>query len=300
VQQEKATYPVAALCRVIGVSLSGYYAWCKRARSRREQADDGLLSQIHVIHHRSRGTYGAPRVHAELRAQGVRCGRKRVARLMGRAGLAGAHRRRYRSTTRQDPTAVAAPDLVKRDFTASRPDQLWVADMTYVTTGEGWLYLATVLDVWSRRVVGWAMGERSRAELVVDALNMAVWNRRPATGVVHHSDRGAQYTSLGFSQRCRDAGIAASMGSVGDAYDNALAEAFFATLETELLMRQSFATRTAARLALFDFIEGFYNSHRRHSALGYLSPAEFERRWWQRVEAGGGYEREQMLSEVGA
>ena len=299
-EQEKANHHIVTMCRVLGVSPSGYYAWCKRSRSARAQADDGLLSQIHRIHHRSRRTYGAPRVHAELRAQGVRCGRKRVARLMGRAGLAGAHRRRYRSTTRQDPTAVAAPDLVQRDFTASRPDQLWVADMTYVTTGEGWLYLATVLDVWSRRVVGWAMGDRSRAALVVDALNMAVGNQCPGMGVVHHSDRGAQYTSLAFSQRCRDAGIAPSMGSVGDAYDNALAEAFFATLETELLMRQSFATRQAARLALFDFIEGFYNSHRRHSALGYLSPAEFEKRWWQRAEVVGGHAREHLLSEVGA
>jgi len=238
-------------------------------------------------------------VHAELRAQGIRCGRKRVARLMGRAGLEGVHRRRYRTTTRQDPRAAAAPDLVKRDFTASGPDQLWVADMTYVTTGEGWLYLATVLDAWSRRVVGWAMGDRLGTELVIDALNMAVWNRRPTRGIVHHSDRGAQYTSLAFTKRCRDAGIATSMGSVGDAYDNALAEAFFATLETELLMRDSFATRKAARLALFDFIEGFYNPHRRHSALGYVAPAEFERRWWQRVEVGGEQDQQQELSAAG-
>jgi len=210
---------VATLCRVLGVSPSGYYAWCKRPPSTRAQADEGLLSQIQDIHQRSRGTYGAPRVHAELRARGVRCGRKRVARLMGRAGLAGVHRRRYRSTTRQNPRAAAAPDLVERDFAAAGPDQLWVADMTYVTTDEGWLYVATVLDAWSRRIVGWAMGERLDTDLVIDALNMAVWNRRPAMGVVHHSDRGAQYTSLAFTKRCRDAGIATSMGSVGDAYD---------------------------------------------------------------------------------
>jgi len=286
VEQEKANHHIATLCRVLSVSPSGYYAWCKRSRSARAQADERLLSQIQDIHQRSRGTYGVPRVHAELRARGIRCARKRVARLMGRAGLEGVHRRRYRSTTRQDPSATTAPDLVKRNFTASGPDQLWVADMTYVTTGEGWLYLATVLDAWSRRVVGWAMGDRLCTELVVDALNMAVWNRRPAMGLVHHSDRGTQYTSLVFTKRCRDAGIAMSMGSVGDAYDNALAEAFFATLETELLMRQVFVTRKAARLALFDFVEGFYNSHRRHSALGYLSPAEFERRRWHRVEIG--------------
>jgi putative transposase len=283
-QQEKATHHIATLSRVLGVSPSGYYAWCDRPPSTRAQTDQVLLAQIHTMHEQSRGTYGAPRIHAELRARGVRCGRKRVARLMREAGLTGAQRRRYRGTTRQNPDAVAAPDLVQRDFTASAPDQLWVADITYVPTGEGWLYLATVLDAWSRRVVGWAMGETLRTALVVEALNMAVWNRRPVGEVVHHSDRGAQYTSLAFSRRCREAGVAPSMGSVGDAYDNALAEAFFATLETELLMRHTFATRQAARLALFDFIEGFYNSHRRHSALGYLSPAEFERRRWHRQE----------------
>ncbi len=290
---------IAMLCRVLGVSPSGYYAWCDRPPSARAQADEILLAQIRAIHERSRGTYGAPRIHAELRAQGVRCGRKRVARLMRHADLAGAQRRRYRGMTRQDRQAVAAPDLVQRNFAASGPDQLWVADMTYVPTGEGWLYLATVLDAWSRRVVGWAMGDTLRTELVVEALNMAVWNRRPAAGVVHHSDRGAQYTSLAFSRRCREAGVAPSMGSIGDAYDNALAEAFFATIETELSMRHTFATRKAARLALFEYIEGFYNSHRRHSALGYLSPAEFERQWWPRRTVIRGHGREEMVSAAG-
>ena len=298
-EQEKASHHIATLCRVLGVSSSGYYAWCDRPLSMRARTDQALLDQIQAIHERSRGTYGAPRIHAELRAQGVRCGRKRVARLMREANLIGAQRRRYRGTTRQDRQAVPAPDLVQRDFTASAPNQLWVADITYVATGEGWLYLATVLDAWSRRIVGWAMGDTLRTELVVDALNMAVWNRRPAAGVVHHSDRGAQYTSLTFSRRCRDAGLTPSMGSIGDAYDNALAEAFFASLETELLMRHRFATRKAARLALFDYIEAFYNSHRRHSALGYLSPAQFERRWWQRHEVVEGRVREEMLSDAG-
>jgi len=298
VQQEKATHHVATLCRVLGVSPSGYYAWCDRPPSPRARIDQVLLVQIHAIHERSRSTYGAPRIHAELRAQGVRCGRKRVARLMRQAGLAGAQRRRYRGTTRQNPDAVAAPDLVQRDFTASGPDQLWVADITYVPTGEGWLYLATLLDAWSRRIVGWAMGDTLRTALVVDALNMALWNRRPVGEVVHHSDRGAQYTSLAFSQRCREAGVAPSMGSVGNAYDNVLAEAFFATLKTELLMRHTFMTRREAQLALFDFIEGFYNSHRRHSALGYLSPAEFERRWWQRHDAAQEAVSTEMVSAV--
>jgi putative transposase len=295
VQQEKAMFPIAALCRVLGVSPSGYYAWSERPSSARAQADEILLGQIRAIHARSRGTYGARRIRVELRAQGMRCARKRVARLMRQAGLAGAQRRRYRGTTRQDRTAIAAPDLVQRDFTAFGPDQLWVADITYVPTGEGWLYLATVLDAWSRRIVGWAMGDTLRTELVVDALDMAVWNRRPA-GVVHHSDRGAQYTSVTFSRRCAEASVVPSMGSIGDAYDNALAEAFFATLETELLMRQTFATRKAARLALFDYIEAFYNSHRRHSALGYLSPAEFERQRGQRLEVHQERVREEMLS----
>jgi len=245
------------------------------------------------------GRYGTPRIHAELRDRGVRCGRKRAARLMRQAGLAGAQRRRYRGTTRQNPDAVAAPDLVQRDFTASAPDQLWVADITYVPIGEGWLYLATVLDAWSRRVVSLAMGETLRTALVVEALNMAMWNRRPTGEVVHHFDRGAQYTSLAFSRRCREAGVASSMGSVGDAYDNALAEAFFAMLETELLMRHTFATRREAQLALFEFIEGFYNSHRRHSALGYLSPAEFERRWWQRQETVQGAVSTEMVAAAG-
>lgn len=297
-EREKATHQIATMCRVLGVSSSGYHAWCTRPVSARAQTDQVLLAQIHLIHMQSRKTYGAPRIHAELQAQGVRCGRKRVARLMRQAGLIGAQRRRYRGTTRQDREAVAAPDLVQRDFTASAPNQLWVADITYVATDEGWLYLATVMDAWSRRIVGWAMGDLLRAELVVEALNMAVWNRRPAAGVIHHSDRGSQYTSLTFSQRCQAAGIVPSMGSVGDAYDNALAEAFFATLETELLMQRRFATRTAARLALFDFVEGWYNSHRRHSALDYLSPAEFERRCWQQPKTIRARGREEFVRET--
>jgi putative transposase len=297
-QQEKAAPPLATLARVLGVSPSGYYAWADRPPSARAQADQDLLAQIRVSHDQSRGAYGAPRIHADLQAQGIRCGRKRIARLMREADLAGAQRRRYRGTTRRAREATAAPDLVKRDFTASARDQLWVADITYVPTAEGWLYFATVLDAWSRRIVGWAMADTIGTELVVEALNMAVWNRRPATGIVHHSDRGAQYTSLTFSQRCQDAGVVPSMGSVGDAYDNALAEAFFASLKTELLHQHTFATRKIARLALFDYTEGFYNSHRRHSALGYRSPADFERRESQ-PEMVRGHARDEMLSEAG-
>lgn len=281
--QEKAAHDVATMCRVLDVSPSGYYAWRTRPPCARTQADQALLDRIRVIHTQSRQTYGAPRIHAELRDTGVHCGRKRVARLMRQAGVAGAHRRRRLRTTVRDQQAVPAPDLVARAFHADHPDRLWIADITYVRTWSGWLYVAVVLDAFSRRVVGWAMTEDLRTELVLDALNMALWNRRPSAGVVHHSDRGCQYTSLAFGRRCREAGIVPSMGRRGDAYDNAMAEAFFATLETELLMRRSFPHRGAARTAIFDYIEGFYNPRRRHSTLGYLSPAEYERRWWQQV-----------------
>jgi putative transposase len=268
---------------VLGVSPSGFYAWQDRPVSARAQADATLQEQIETIFTRSRRTYGAPRVHAELRALGVRCGRKRVARLMRAAGLVGAHRRRPPRTTWRDRDAASAPDLVQRQFETPAPNRLWVADITYVRTGAGWLYLAVVLDVFSRRVVGWAMSGLLETTLVLDALNMALWNRRPGPGVVHHSDRGVQYTSLAYGRRCQQAGVVPSMGSAGDAYDNAIAEAFFATLETELLDRHRFIDRGTARRALFDYIEGWYNPHRRHSALAYCSPAEFERRWEDRT-----------------
>lgn len=277
ISQEKAHYPVARLCRVLGVSASGYYAWCGRGPSARTQADAALTARIRTIHAASRQTYGAPRVHADLRAAGVRCGRKRVARLLRAAGLVGTHRRRWTTTTHREPAASPAPDRVQRQFVAQRPNQLWTADSTYVPTWSGCLYLAVVLDVYSRRVVGGAMADHLRTELVLRALEMALWNRRPGRGVIHHSDHGCQYTSLAFGQRCAEAGIAPSMGTVGDAYDNAITERFFATLECELLARLPFRSYRQARLALFDYIEGFYNTQRRHSALGYLAPAVFER-----------------------
>ncbi len=273
----QASYPVATMCRVLGVSTSGYYAWRKRAPSQRVQRDAELLEQIEVIHARSRRTYGAPRVHAELVAEDERVGRKRVARLMREAGLQGVSRRRGARTTRRDQDARPAPDLVERDFTVSGPDQLWVADITYVPTWSGFLYLAVVLDAWSRRVVGWSMATHLRAELVLEALNMALWQRQPEA-VIHHSDQGCQYTSLAFGSRCREAGVRPSMGSVGDCYDNALCESFFATLECELLERERFRNPGEAKPAVFEFIEGWYNPHRRHSALDYDSPITYERR----------------------
>ena len=272
----RAMHSIAAMSRVLGVSSSGFHAWCTRPVSARAQTDAALLDQIRAIHTRSRGTYGVPRVHAELAAQGVHVGRKRVTRLMAAAGLAGVSRRKGTTTTRRDRDARPAPDLVERDFTAAAPDQLWVADITYIPTWAGFLYLAVVLDAWSRRVVGWAMATHLRTELVLEALNMALTQRRP-TAVIHHSDQGCQYTSIAFGQRCREMGVRPSMGSVGDAYDNALCESFFATLECELLDRTRFKTQIEARLAVFEFIEGWYNPHRRHSALNYLSPINYER-----------------------
>ena len=279
VEREKATYPVTTLCRVLGVSASGYWAWRARPPSDRAVSDEALTDRIRSIHEASRGTYGAPRVHAELAAAGIDCGRKRVARLMTRAGLVGVHRRRGVHTTRRDRTAAPAPDLIDRDFAASGPDRLWVADITYLPTWAGFLYLAVIVDAWSRLVVGWSMATHLRTELVTGALDMALARRRPAADLIHHSDHGTQYTSLGFGHRLAEAGIAASMGSVGDAYDNALAESFFASLESELIDRTRWATQAEARAAVFDYIEVFYNRSRRHSALGHLSPEDFERRY---------------------
>jgi putative transposase len=267
---------IATICRVLGVSPGGYYARRKRPPSLRARTDFELSARIAAIHHRSRATYGAPRIHAELAAQGIRLGCKRVARLMRVAGLRGASRRNWIITTVRDRDARPAPDLVERNFTAAGPNRLWVADITYIPTWAGFLYLAVVLDAFSRKIVGWAMETYLRAELVLKALDMALDQRRPS-GVIHHSDQGSQYTSLAFGKRCREAGVRPSMGSVGDCFDNAMCESFFATLECELLNRRHFKTQVEARMAVFDFLEGWYNPHRRHSALDYLSPIDYER-----------------------
>jgi putative transposase len=264
------------MCRVLEVSTSGYYAWCKRSPSARAQADAELTSRMNAIHERSHETYGAPRVHAELEAEGIQVGRKRVARLMRTAGLVGVSRRKWITTTVRDRNARPAPDLVERNFVAPGPNRLWVADITYIPTWAGFLYLAVVLDAFSRRIVGWAMETHLRTELVLEALNMALAQRRPA-GVIHHSDQGTQYTSIAFGIRCRESGVRPSMGSVGDCFDNAMCESFFATLKCELLDRRHFRNQVEARMAVFEFIEGWYNPHRRHSALDYLSPINYER-----------------------
>ena len=271
----QALFSIRAMCRVLEVSASGYYAWCKRLISARTKENKSLQQRIEAIHRRSRQTYGAPRIHAELREEGMRIGRKRVARLMKQAALRGVSRRRSTVTTRRDRSHRPAPDLVERKFVADKANVLWVADITYVPTWAGFLYLAVVLDVWSRKIVGWAMAAHLRTTLVTAALNMAIDQRSP-NGVIHHSDQGCQYTSIDFGKRCREAGVRPSMGSVGDCYDNAMCESFFATLECELIDRTAFRNHDDARDAIFDFIEGFYNTHRRHSALGYHSPVAFE------------------------
>jgi putative transposase len=265
------------MCRVFGVSPSGFYAWNSRALSARAIRDAELAAQIREFYVRSRGTYGAPRIHEDLRELGVRIGRKRIARLMRAEGLRGVSRRKWVTTTTRDENARAAPDLVERCFVARAPNQLWVADITYIPTWAGFLFLAVVLDAFSRRIVGWSMAEHLRTELVLAALNMAIGQRR-AHDVVHHSDHGTQYTSIAFGLRCKEAGIRPSMGSVGDAYDNAMAESFFATLECELLDRVTLKTKAEARMAVFEYIEGWYNPNRRHSGIGQISPIEFERR----------------------
>ena len=273
----QADLPIETMCRVLKVSQSGFYAWRSRGPSRRSIDDAVMTERIRTIHAQSHATYGMPRVRAELIDQGTTISRKRVARLMRGARIQGVSRRRgYVVTTRRDGRQRPAPDLVERRFTAQAANELWVADMTYVPTWAGFIYLAIVLDVWSRRVVGWSIGERMTGDLVLAALNMALEQRKPED-VIHHSDQGAQYTAIEFGKRCSAMGVRPSMGTVGDAYDNAMAESFFASLECELIDRNSFQSKAEARLALFTYIEGWYNPRRRHSALGYRSPLNFER-----------------------
>jgi putative transposase len=275
---EKAEQKVSLMCELLGVSRSGFYAWQRRAPCQRAREDELLLKRIRSIHGRARGVYGVRRVHAELRlAHDIRVGRKRVERLMREAGISGLTRRRRGHTTIRVPGVRVASDLVARDFNPQAPNRLWVADITYLPSWEGWLYLAAVQDAYSRSIVGWSMGSHMRAELVVDALKMALDRRRPAPGLIHHSDQGSQYVSLIFGHTARQAEIALSMGATGNAYDNALAETFFATLKKELVNRCSWATRRELSAAVFDYIETFYNPYRRHSTLGYLSPRQYER-----------------------
>ena len=276
-KEHQAEFPIRTMCEVLGVSTSGYYSWLKRKPSKHAQRDAELSEMIVEVHQFSRGTYGSPRIHKELKERGEKVSKKRIARLMREAGIRGVCRRRFPTTTTRNGRERPVEDLVERVFEADEPNQLWVADITYVETLSGFLYLAVVLDVFSRRVVGWAMRSHLKTELVLAALTMAIEQRDPED-VIHHSDQGTQYTSLAFGSRCKEMGVRPSMGSVGDCYDNAMCESFFATLECELLDRCRFQNHQQAKAEIFSFIEGWYNPHRRHSALGYQSPKNFERR----------------------
>jgi putative transposase len=274
---KKAEHSIKTMCRVLGVSRSGFHAWERRPPSARALEDERLTERIGAIHRTHRRVYGSPRIHAELRmANGVRVGRKRVERLMRQAGITGMVARKRGRTTVRVPGVRVCEDLVDRAFLAAAPNRLWVADITYLRTWEGWLYLVAVQDIYSRRIVGWAMADHMRTELVTDALAMALAQRRPAPGLIWHSDQGSQFVSLAFGQQARAAGIAQSMGSRGDCFDNAVAESFFATLKKELIHGRSWPSKVELRTAVFDYIEVFFNRRRRHSTLGFLSPAQFE------------------------
>jgi transposase InsO family protein len=274
IRDHLATFPVQLLCEVLGVSRSGYYAWASRPESARAAADRDLAAAIHVSHEGSRGRYGSPRVHAELRAHGRRVGRKRVARLMRGMGLSARRKRRFRRTTDSAHAFPVAPNRLGRDFTASAPDRVWLSDLTYLWTAEGWLYLAVVLDLFSRRVVGWAMADHLGHELALAALDMAIARQRPASGLLQHSDRGVQYAAHGYRQRLQQHGMLCSMSRKGDCWDNAPMESFFATLKGELVEQRDHLTRDEARADVFQYIEGFYNRRRLHSGIGYLTPKQ--------------------------
>jgi putative transposase len=277
IAEDCSDLPVAVCCRVMKVSTSAYYRWLGNPVSDRDWADAQLTNTIVDIHRMSRRCYGSPRVHAELRlGEHIRCSRKRVERLMRQAGIAGIHRRRRRGCTRRDPDATPADDLVSRCFDPAEPDRLWCMDVTEHPTADGNVYVAVVLDAFSRMVVGWSIADHMRAELVVDALQMAIWRRRPAAGAIAHSDHGAQYTSWAFGHRLRAAGLLGSMGSVGDAYDNSVVESFFGTLQLELLDEHHWDSRQQLALAIFEWIEAWYNPRRRHCYCSMLSPADYD------------------------
>jgi len=280
IEAEKATFPIRLMCRVLHVTRSGYYRWRRAEESMRSHSDRALVVHVRSIHAASRGTYGSPRVWKQLRNQGMRCSKKRAARLMREAAIRGVKATFQKQTTRADKSKVAAPNLLDRAFEAQEPNQKWVADITYVRTREGWLYVAIILDLFSRRVVGHATSKRLATELVTRALTHALRSRRPARGLLHHSDRGSQYTSDAHLRLLQQSGVTVSMSRSGECHDNAVAESFFATLKTELIYRRRFATRAEATTDIFNYIELFYNTTRLHSTLGYLSPMQFERQHW--------------------
>jgi len=276
IERRRNHYPVRLMCRLLGVSASGYYAWRKRPVSARVQQDRDLLAKIRQAHEASKGVYGSPRIHAELVAAGISVGRHKVAQLMRTARLRGCPKRRYRATTLRDPSHAVAHNLLKRDFTADAPNQRWAGDITYIPTRQGWLYLAVVIDLYSRRIVGWSMSRRSDRRLVVDALRMAVEARRPQAPLIHHSDRGGQYSSDDFRNELARHDIDCSMSGTGNCYDNAVVESFFGVLKRERVIRVRYRNPDEARADLFEYIEVFYNRKRRHGYLGNVSPVDFE------------------------
>lgn len=277
IDDHRDVFPVTRMCHVLAVSVSGYCAWRRRPPSRRSQENQALVVRIKAIHQDSRQTYGSPRVHAELRAQGIVCNKKRVERLMRKHNIRAKQPKRYRSTTDSDHALPVAPNRLDRNFDADKPDRKWITDITYVPTKEGWLYLAAVMDLYSRRIVGWCMDTTLTASLTKNALRMAITQRQPTAGLLHHSDRGSQYASADYQALLHDHGMITSMSRTGNCYDNAPMESFFGTLKCELIHDRQYKTRTEARTEIFAYIEGFYNQSRRHSTLGYRSPAEFER-----------------------
>ena len=276
IEQYRKQHSITLMCKVMQVSRSGYYAWRKRPASGREMANQELRTEIEGIFKAKRQVYGSPRIHRELRALGKRCSRKRVARLMRRLGLRARCRRKYKVTTQRNAAHEVAPNLLQQNFQATHPNAKWVADISYIRTQAGWLYLAVVLDLYSRRVVGWAMGPRLTQALALDALRMALRRCQPPTGLIHHSDRGSQYTSTAYLLLLKSWDIRISMSSIGNCYDNAPAESFFGTLKNEWVHHQHYATRAEAKTSIFDYIEVFYNRQRRHSSLDYVSPVDFE------------------------
>lgn len=277
IEDHRAAFPVQAMCALLEVSASGYYAWRGRPESARSRADRALTADIRRVHADNRAIYGSPRVHAALRAEGRRIGVNRVARLMRQHGIRGRHKRRVPRTTDSKHSLPVAPNLLGRRFTAPTPNRIWLADITYIPTGEGWLYLAVVLDTFSRRVVGWAMSETMPQELTTAALQMAITNRRPGPGLIHHSDRGSQYAARAYRRLLDEHSMLCSMSRKGDCWDNAPMESFFGSMKTELEDGNIFETRQAAKNAIFSFIEGFYNRQRLHSAIGYCSPINKEK-----------------------
>ena len=284
IEQYKQEFPVAVMCRVLDVSESGYYAWRKRPQSQHTREDARLTTQIQDLFVARRGVYGSPRIHADLKALGWRTSRKRVARLMQENGMDARRKPFHPITTRSNPKHAVAPNLLQQDFTAERPNEKWTGDITYIPTAQGWLYLAVILDVFSRRVIGWAMSARCDELLVETALRMALARRRPKAGLLHHTDRGSQYTSRAYQQVLAQVEIKVSMSGKGNCYDNAVTESFFGTVKDECVHRTLYHSHDEARQSLFEYLEVFYNRQRRHSSLGYLSPAVFEQQWELRAK----------------